>query len=227
MTQSPRILLVVTSHSTLGDTGRKTGLWLEEVAVPYRTFAAAGAHVDIASPAGGPAPVDPQSARNPQGEVAAFLADPTATAKLEQTLRVDAVGPDYDAVFLAGGHGVMWDLVEEPALSRLIAQAFDAGKVVAAVCHGLAALVGVTLGNGAPLVRGRRVTGFTNDEEEAVGLRDVVPFLLETQLRALGAEFHGGERWAPHTVRDGRLVTGQNPRSSAGTARQVLEALRA
>lgn len=227
MPRPPRILVIVTSHAALGDTGRKTGLWLEEVAVPYRTFVAAGAEVDIASPAGGAAPVDPSSAEKPEGEVAEFLADATAVAKLEQTLRLEDVGSDYDALFLAGGHGVMWDLVDSPVLSRLIADYFDGGKVVSAVCHGPAALVGVTLGNGAPLVRGRRLTGFTNEEEDSVGLSDVVPFLIETQMRAQGAEFHGAERWAPHTIRDGRLVTGQNPRSSAGTARQVLEALRA
>ena len=121
----------------------------------------------------------------------------------------------------------MWDLVGSPVLARLLAHTFDAGRVVAAVCHGPAALVGVTLSNGAPLVRGRTLTGFTNEEEDSVGLSDVVPFLIETEMRAQGAQFHGKERWAPHAVRDGRLVTGQNPRSSQSTAQMVLEALRA
>ena len=202
-------------------------MWLEEVAVPYQTFTAAGANVQIASPAGGAAPIDPESARFPNEEVSSFLNDLSAVDKLMNTRRLQDVGLDYDAVFLAGGHGVMWDLADSPVLARLLARFFDAGKVVAAVCHGQAALIGVTLGNGAPLVRGRRVTGFTNEEEHSVGLADVVPFLIETQMRAVGAEFSGGESWAPYTVRDGRLVTGQNPRSSERTALQVLAALRA
>ncbi|MEM9454992.1 MAG: type 1 glutamine amidotransferase domain-containing protein [Myxococcota bacterium] len=227
MRQGPRILIVVTSHASLGDTGRATGLWLEEVVVPYRTFVTHGAQVDIASPAGGAAPVDPRSTTTAEHDVEALLGDSDAQAKLQNTLRLEDVEADYDAVFLAGGHGVMWDLIDSPVLCRLVARLFDAGKVVAAVCHGSAVLVGVTLGNGAPLIRGRRVTGFTNDEEDALGLRDVVPFLIETQMRVQGAEFCRGERWAPHTIRDGRLVTGQNSRSSAETAKQVLAALRA
>jgi putative intracellular protease/amidase len=225
MSQTIRILIVLTSHSQLGSTGKKTGFWLEELAAPYLEFARAGAEVDLASPAGGAAPADPRSETDPSEARRAFLADPTARAKLQSTLRLaDVRAKEYDAIFVAGGHGTMWDLATDPATKRLLSEAASAGKVVAAVCHGPAALVGVEV-NGVPLVKGRRVSAFTDAEERAAGLDTVVPFPLEGKLRELGARLEGGPLWAPFAVRDGTLVTGQNPASAVPVAREVLRAL--
>lgn len=225
MTSAPRILIVLTSHDRLGTTGRKTGFWLEELAAPYLEFTRSGAEVDLASPAGGAAPVDPGSETRPSEATQAFLADPTARAKLAATLRLTDVRPTrYDAIFVAGGHGTMWDLATDASTKRLLSAAARAGKVVSAVCHGPAALIGVEV-DGAPLVKGRRVSAFTDAEERAAGLDGVVPFPLEGKLRELGARFEGGPPWAPKAVRDGNLVTGQNPASSVPVAREVLQAL--
>jgi putative intracellular protease/amidase len=220
-----RILVVLTSHDRLGSTGQKIGFWLEEVAAPYLEFTRAGAEVDLASPAGGRAPADPKSEGEPSQAARDFLADPVAAAKLAGTLRLAEVDPvAYDAVFVAGGHGVMWDLAEDAAAQRLLASMSAAGKVVSAVCHGPAALVNVVVA-GQPLVRGRRVSAFTDAEERAASLEGVVPFALEARLRSLGALFEGGPLWGPFAVRDGNLVTGQNPASSVAVAREVLRAL--
>jgi putative intracellular protease/amidase len=222
-----KILLVVTSHDRLGTTGKPTGFWLEELAVPYQALVAAGADVTIASPKGGTPPVDPGSAKDPTGDVAAFLADATAAAKLAKTVRLsDAAREAWDAVFVAGGHGVMWDLAEEPAIAQLLSKTFADGGVVAAVCHGPAALVGATAPDGKPLVAGRRVAGFSDEEERAVELDRVVPFALESKLRELGGRYERGPMWQSFAVRDGKLVTGQNPASSRAVAAQLLEALR-
>jgi putative intracellular protease/amidase len=219
------ILMIVTSHERLGSTDTKTGFWLEELAAPYQEFVRAGARVDIASPHGGKPPADPKSELEPSAAVRAFQADPLALAKLESSLRLGDLREAYDAYFVVGGHGVMWDLADNPPLATLLAQAYENAKVVAAVCHGPAALVNVRLSNGKPLIAQRRVTGFSNAEEEAVGLAKVVPFALETQLRERGAKYEAGPLWQPFAVRDERLVTGQNPASSALAAQQTLAAL--
>jgi putative intracellular protease/amidase len=229
-----RVLIVVTSHAQLGTTGQKTGLWLEELAAPYNAFRAAGVEVDIASPQGGRPPIDPKSdAPNSdakpgeaKGEVATFLADADAREKLDNTLKLAdvEVRAGYDAVFVAGGHGVMWDLPRDERLQALLATTFDQGDVVAAVCHGPAALVGVKLASGQLLVAGRKVAGFSDEEEKAVGLDRAVPFLLEAKLKELGGKYERGPIWAPFAVSDGKLVTGQNPASSKLVAQQVLAA---
>lgn len=219
-----RVLIVVTSHAQLGTTGQKTGLWLEELAVPYNAFVRAGANIDIASPLGGRPPVDPKSDGEIKGEVKDFLADPEAQRKLDNTLKLAEIKGAYDAVFVAGGHGVMWDLPRDERLQAMLADAYDKGKVVAAVCHGPAALVGVRLRSGQPLVAGKRVAGFSDEEEKAVGLDKAVPFLLEAKLKELGGKYERGPLWAPFVVSDGRLITGQNPASSRLVADQVLAA---
>ncbi len=221
-----RILIVLTSHAALGDTGRKTGFFWEELCVPYAAFRQAGCTVDLASIAGGMPPADPTSVATEAPEVAAFLADPGAMAALADTMPVAAVQfADYDAVFLPGGHGTMWDLPGSEPLAALIGRMFDAGRVVAAVCHGPAGLVNARRADGQPIVAGLRVSGFTDAEEAASGLTDVVPFLLESRLRGLGAVFKAGPDFAAQAVRDGNLVTGQNPASSALVAELTLEAL--
>ena len=222
-----RILIIVTSHAELGSTGKKTGFWLEELAVPYRELTRAGAHVDIASPLGGKPPVDPSSANNPAGEVAAFLADADATRKLDSTQRLDQVTEKYDAVFVAGGHGAVFDLASSPVVADVLSRTYASGGVVAAVCHGPGALVNARKPDGSPLVAGHRVTGFSNEEEQAVGLTEVVPFLLESRLIELGGRYEHAGQWQPFAVRDGQLVTGQNPASSGVTARETLAALAA
>ena len=225
MSTPKKILLIVTSHDQLGNTGKKTGFWLEELAAPYRVFVEAGAEVDIASPRGGRPPADPKSEGDATEDTKWFLDNPEAAAKLDHTLRLDAIKSVYDAYFVVGGHGVMWDLADSAAAQATLANAFDAGKVVAAVCHGPAALVNVRLRDGSALVKGRRVAGFSDEEEKAVGLAEVVPFALETKLRELGGRYERGPLWASFAVRDGRLVTGQNPASSTAVARETLVAL--
>jgi putative intracellular protease/amidase len=228
---SKKVLIVVTSHDRLGSTGEQTGFWLEELASPYYVFRDAGVAVDIASPKGGRAPYDPRSLDREGSRPASverFLADPEASGKVEASLALDSVdGAAYDAVFVAGGHGTMWDLPDSAALARLLGAVHDRGATVAAVCHGPAGLVGARAKDGKPIVAGKKVTGFTNAEEEAVKLTQVVPFLLESKLRELGATFVGGDMWKPHAVRDGNLVTGQNPASSERVAKLVLEAINA
>jgi putative intracellular protease/amidase len=228
MTSAPNtssVLMIVTSHDQLGTTGETTGFWFEELAAPYVEFASAGLHVDIASPKGGRGPVDPRSLAEPSEAVDRFKADPQAVAKLEHTLPLSEVRRAYDAYFVVGGHGVMWDLAGNRLVQSLLSEAFEDGRIVAAVCHGPAALVDVRLADGEPLVKGRRVTGFTNEEERAVKLEEVVPFLIETAMQQRGARFEKGAAWAPFTTTDGRLITGQNPASSAPAARDVLAAL--
>lgn len=224
---SPRILMVTTSHGTLGDSGDRTGVWLEEIATPYYVFTDAGASVDVASIAGGAVPVDPKSRKAPGENTASverFLADSDAAEKLERSAAIETVSwRAYDAVFLPGGHGTMWDLPGSGALSSLLGEALAAGRVVAAVCHGPAGLVSVLDQDGRPAVAGRRVSAFTDSEEEAVGLVPVVPFLLETRLRELGAAFESAPDFTPFGVADGNLVTGQNPASSEVVARLALQ----
>ncbi|AGC43794.1 hypothetical protein MYSTI_02478 [Myxococcus stipitatus DSM 14675] len=221
-----KILLIVTSHSQFGDTGEKTGFWLEELAAPYAQFAQAGAQVDIASPRGGTPPVDPRSEKESSAATRAFLADAQAKRKLANTLTLAQVKDTYDAYFVVGGHGVMWDLATHEPTHRLLSSGYARGAVVAAVCHGPAALVGVKGPEGKPLVNGKRVAAFSNAEEKAAKFDAIVPFALETRLREQGARYESGPLWGSFTVSDGRLVTGQNPASSADTAREVLRVLR-
>jgi putative intracellular protease/amidase len=224
-----RILVVVTSHDSLGSTGEKTGFWLEELATPYYVFRDAGHSVDLASPRGGTAPYDPKSLDREgsrPASVVRFLADKDAMAAIERTQPLASIDPSaYAAVFIAGGHGTMWDLPEDARLAAILQAIDTAGGVVSAVCHGPAGLVAAKRKDGRPLVAGRKVTGFTNQEEDAVKLTGIVPFALETRLRELGGEYVGGAMWQSHAVADGNLVTGQNPASSEKVARLVLERL--
>ena len=221
------ILIVTTSHGAIGDTPRPTGLYFEELATPYWAFLEAGFQVEIASIAGGAPPVDPASLDDPPASVARFQDNPVATAGLNDTRAVDQLDPaQYAAVFLAGGHGTMWDMPGHGALATLVGTMFDAGRVVGAVCHGPSGLLRARIADGRALVAGRRVSAFTNAEEQAVGLVEAVPFLLETALREQGAQFEGGPNFEPYAVRDGTLVTGQNPQSSALVATEIIAALR-
>ena len=222
------ILMVLTSHDRLGDTGRKTGFWLEEFAAPYYAFRDAGAELILASPRGGQPPLDPKS-DEPASQTEAtrrFREDPGARLALGNTLKLaDAVALPFDAVFYPGGHGPLWDLAEDPISIQLIESALAAGKPVAAVCHAPAVLRYTMGADGAPLVRGRKVTGFSNSEEQAVGLTAVVPFLVEDMLRQNGGLYEQGPDWAPFVLTDGDLITGQNPASSAPAALALLARL--
>ncbi|MET9189856.1 type 1 glutamine amidotransferase domain-containing protein [Streptomyces tendae] len=220
-----KVLIVLTSHDELGTTGRKTGFWLEELAAPYYRFKDAGAEVVLASPKGGRPPLDPKS-NEPAfrtDETRRFEADPEAVAALADTVRLDSVSADdFDTVFYPGGHGPLWDLAEDPDSVRLIETVVRAGKPLALVCHAPGVLRHVTASDGTPLVRGRKVTGFTNGEEAAVGLTDIVPFLVEDELEQLGADYSKAGDWEPYTITDGLLVTGQNPASSGPAADALL-----
>lgn len=223
-----KILIVLTSHDRLGDTGRKTGFWLEELAAPYYVFLDAGAEITLASPKGGQPPLDPKS-NEPQFQTdltRRFEADEAAKARLADTARLDSVRQeDFDAVFYPGGHGPLWDLADNQDSIRLIESFVGAGKPIALVCHAPGVLRHVEGPDGRPLVAGRTLTGFTNGEEEAVGLTRVVPFLVEDELQAKGGLFSKAADWTPHVVQDGILITGQNPASSGPVARKLMEEL--
>ncbi len=225
-----KILMVLTSHDKLGNTGRKTGFWLEELAAPYFVFKDAGAEIVLASPKGGQPPLDPKS-NEPSFQTDLthrFEADAAAKAQLASTVRLDSVKQeDYDTVFYPGGHGPMWDVAEDQKSIKLIEAFVAAGKPVALVCHAPGALRHVKTPDGAPLVQGKTVTGFTNGEEEEVGLTKVVPFLVEDELMNLGATFSKVKNWSVHTVTDGQLITGQTPASSGPAAMVLLEMLKA
>lgn len=225
-----KILIVTTSHEALGDTGQRTGVWLEELAVPYYAFIDFGATVTLASIKGGPVPLDPRSMTGEEtlpGAAKRFLVDDNAMATLRAAPSVrDAESASYDAIFLPGGHGCMWDMPTCEPLARIVARLFEAGGVVAAVCHGPAGLISARTADGAPLVNGRTLTSFTDEEERAAGLDKVVPFLLEKYLRELGADFQSTKPFTPHAMRDGTLVTGQNPASSRLVADHVIDLLR-
>ncbi|GAA1230512.1 type 1 glutamine amidotransferase domain-containing protein [Oryzihumus leptocrescens] len=226
MPDTKKILIALTSHEALGDTGRTTGFYLSEAAHPWKVFTEAGFTVDLVSVAGGQPPVDGKDLDDPIQD--AFLKDPQVAAKLASTPRAaEVAAADYDAIFYAGGHGVMWDFPQDAALAGLARDIYEAGGVVAAVCHGPAGLVNVTLSDGSHLVDGKAVAGFTNEEEEAVGLTDVVPFLLQSTLEERGAKHSGGADFEAHVVVDGRLATGQNPASATGVAEAVVDLLKA
>ena len=224
-----KILMVLTSHDQLGDTGKKTGFWLEEFATPYYIFKDANADITLASPNGGQPPLDPKS-DEPDFQTEAtrrFKSDTDAQSALANTLKLSEISPDnYDAVFYPGGHGPLWDLAEDRNSINLIEAMIASGKQVAAVCHAPAVLRHVKDPDGSPLVQGKSVTGFSNTEEEAVQLADVVPFLLEQELKAKGAKYSKGEDWNPHAVTDGTLITGQNPASSGLVAKALIEKLK-
>lgn len=220
--------MVLTSHAHLGDTGRKTGFWLEEFAAPYYVFKDAGAEVVLASPQGGQPPLDPKSDEQSAQTVATlrFKVDTGAQAALAETVRLAEIQDgDFDAVFYPGGHGPLWDLATDEASIKLIENAYRAGKPVAAVCHAPGVLRLAKGPEGEPLVAGKSVTGFTNSEEAAVGLTEVVPFLVEDSLKESGGNFLKAADWQPHVVTDGNLITGQNPASSEPAAHAVLSQL--
>ncbi|OWV98930.1 dimethylallyltransferase [Rhizobium sp. R72] len=219
-----KILMVLTSHDRLGDTGRKTGFWLEEFASPYYVFKDAGASLTVASPRGGQPPIDPKSDEpgNQTASMTRFKGDKDAQSVLANTVRLATVdAKDFDTIFYSGGHGPMWDLVEDRKSISLIEEFYGSGKPVAAVCHAPAVFHHVTY-NGNPLVKGKRVTGFTNSEEEAVQLTKVVPFLVEDDLKALGGRYEKAGDWESFAIVDGQLVTGQNPASSTAAAKSLL-----
>jgi putative intracellular protease/amidase len=224
-----KILFVTTSHNKMGATDHPTGSWAEEVAAPYYILKDAGVEVTIASIDGGVVPFDPNSLKADAVKADAaqrFLKDDAVQAALKTTPALASLDVDaFDGVFLPGGHGVMWDLPENKVLADLLQKYDSAGKVIAAVCHGPAGLVRAKRADGQPLVAGRKLTGFTDDEEAAVGLTEVVPFLLESKLRELGGVFESGGDWQPHAVRDGHLITGQNPMSSELVGEEILAAL--
>lgn len=221
--------MVLTSHGKLGNTGRKTGFWLEELAAPYYAFKDAGAQIVLASPKGGQPPLDPTS-HEPAfqtEQTRRFEADAQATAQLAATVRLDSVNhADFDTVFYPGGHGPLWDLAEDKDSAVLLESFLAAGKPIALVCHAPGALRHLMTPEGRPVVEGRKVTGFSNTEEAGVELTEVVPFSVEDELRAKGGLYSKGPDGAPYVVSDGLLTTGQNPASSASTARQLLEQLR-
>jgi putative intracellular protease/amidase len=220
-----KIVMVLTSHDQLGDTGRKTGFWLEEFAAPYFVFRDAGITLTLASPKGGQPPIDPKSDL-PEGQTPSmvrFKQDVRAQKELSQTVALETIkAEDYDTIFYVGGHGPMWDLAESPVSIALLESFYNSGKIIALVCHSPGVLRHVTY-KGEPLVKGKRVTGFTNGEEDEVQLSHVVPFLVEDELMRLGAIFEKVSNWKPYAVIDGRLVTGQNPASSTLAAQQLLK----
>lgn len=223
-----KVLMVLTSHDQLGNTGHKTGFWLEELAAPYYAFKDAGAEIVLASPKGGQPPLDPKS-NEPAfqtDDTRRFETDAQATAQLAATVRLDSVDQaGFDAAFYPGGHGPLWDLAEDKHSIALIESFLAARKPVALVCHAPGVLRHVKQADGRPLVDGKNVTGFTNTEEAAVQLTDIVPFLVEDELKAKGGHYSSGPDWAPYVVADGLLITGQNPASSAPAAQLLLKSV--
>lgn len=224
-----KILLVLTSHNELGNTGHKTGFWLEEFATPYYVFKDANADITLASPNGGQPPLDPKS-DEPDFQTEAterFKKDADAQEALANTSKLsDVSADDYDAVFYPGGHGPLWDLAEDRNSIALIESMYASGKTVAAVCHAPAVFRHTKTPEGSPLIEGKSVTGFSNTEEDAVQLSEVVPFLLEDELKAKGANYSKADDWHPYAITDGNLITGQNPASSDPVAKAVLERIK-
>ena len=223
-----KILMVLTSHSRLGNTGEKTGFWLEEFAAPYYTFKDAGATITLTSPLGGQPPLDPKSdiPETQTEDTQRFKNDPAAQKILAHTLKLGEVSAsDFDAVFYPGGHGPLWDLAEDPSSIALIEATLAAGKPIALVCHAPGVLRRVKATNGQSVVQGKTVTGFTNTEEQAAGLTEIVPFLVEDMLKKNGGDYSKAADWKPYVVQDGQLITGQNPASSAPAAKELLQQL--
>lgn len=224
-----KILIVLTSHDRMGETGKKTGFWLEELAAPYYVFKDAGAEITLASPKGGLPPLDPSSddAGAQSDDTRRFKQDAAAQQQLATTLKLSAIHPEaFEAIFYPGGHGPLWDLAEDTDSRRLIETFAVADRPIGAVCHAPAVFRHARGTDGKPLVSGRRVTGFANTEEAAVGLTTLVPFLVEDMLKANGGKYEKGADWSNFIQRDGKLVTGQNPASSAAVAREILTLLR-
>ncbi|MDZ4381987.1 MAG: type 1 glutamine amidotransferase domain-containing protein [Parvibaculum sp.] len=227
-----RVAIVLTSHGKLGDTGKETGFHYEELTTPWYVFADDGVEITLSSIEGGEPPADPSSlpddeAKRPES-VRRFLKDPKAVKALNNTVPVAKLAAkDFDAVYLPGGHGCMWDMPDNDALSRLVSEIYEKGGVVGAVCHGPAGLLGARLSDGTPFVKDRLINSFTDEEERKAEKEGIVPFLLETQLRGLGARFDGGKPFERHACREGRVVTGQNPASAEGVAHGMLMALHA
>jgi putative intracellular protease/amidase len=223
-----KVLIILTSHDKLGDTGKKTGFWLEEFAAPYYVLLDAGAEITLASPAGGQPPLDPSS-DVPDAQTEAtkrFKKDEAAQRALANTTKLEEIDAEgFDAIFYPGGHGPLWDLAENADSQRIIEAFMAKGRPVAAVCHAPAVFLHTQGTDGKPLVSGRRVTGFTNTEEEAVGLTEIVPFLVEDMLKANGGLYEKGPDWGSHVVVDDKLVTGQNPASSEAAAKELLKLL--
>jgi putative intracellular protease/amidase len=223
-----KILMVLTSHDQLGNTGKKTGFWLEEFAAPYYAFLDAGAEIMLVSPKGGQPPLDPKSdeADAQTDATRRFTQDSQAQSVLANTFPLGEVDPyNFDAVFYPGGHGPLWDLAEDVDSKTVIEAFYAANKPVAAVCHAPGVFKNVNSPDGDSIVKGKKVTGFTNSEEEAVGLTDVVPFLVEDMLKAKGGEYSKGDDWASYVVEDGHLITGQNPASSEAVAAALIKRL--
>jgi putative intracellular protease/amidase len=222
-----KVLMILTSHDELGNTGRKTGFWLEEFAAPYYVFRDAGVELTLASPKGGQPPIDPKSdlPEEQTPAMARFKQDPAAQKELAHTVKLaDMKSQDFDTIFYVGGHGPMWDLVDNPDSIALIESFYNSGKPVAAVCHSPAVFHRVTY-QGAPLLKGKRVTGFTNGEEATVQLTKIVPFLVEDELKRVGGLYEKAPDWQSFAIVDGRIVTGQNPASSTAAARALMQLL--
>ena len=223
-----KILFITTSHDKLGDTGRSTGLWLEEIAAPYYLFSEAGVRMTLASPLGGQVPLDPksESIMMATSKTKKFLNDPEAMQILDTSLRLDQVDVlDYDGVYIPGGHGPLWDLSDNKLLKKILEGFLQAQKPVAAVCHGVVALLNLEDENGAPLLKGKQVTGFSNSEESSAGLTAIVPLLVEASLVSLGAEYKKGPDFESYVIIDGNILTGQNPSSSGPLAKQLMQKL--
>lgn len=224
-----KVLIVLTSHSELGNTGKKTGFWIEEFAAPYYVLADAGAEITLASPKGGQPPIDPKS-DEPDAQTDAtkrFKADADLKEKLSQTVKLSEINAEeFDAVFYPGGHGPLWDLANDEKSISLIERFLNSNKPVALVCHAPGALIKVKSADGEPLVKGKEVTGFSNTEEDAVQLTDVVPFLLEDEFKKLGGNYSKGPDWGSYVKKDGLLITGQNPASSEEAAKVLLDLLK-
>ncbi len=226
-TSTLKALIVVTSHSELGNTGKPTGYYLPEVTHPAHALELEGITVDIASPKGGLAPMD-ESSRDLNDPInKKYLNNKTFMQKLQNTKALHLVNPaEYSAIIFAGGHGTMWDFSSNPDISRVSARIYESGGIVAAVCHGPAALLNIKLSNGMSLVEGKNVAAFSNNEEEAAGLTQIMPFLLETELVKKGAKYTSAKLWQKHVIQDGNLITGQNPASAEGVGQAVAQALK-
>lgn len=221
-----KILCVVTSNAVKGATGIPTGFWLSELTHPLAKFIASGISYELASTKGGKPPIDSDSLDFNDPINQKFWNDPTFQAKLDNTLKIDDVSPsDFDAIFFAGGHGVMWDFPNNTAIADVTREIYERGGIVSAVCHGPTALVNVKISNGKYLVDGKNLAAFTNAEEQDVQATDIVPFLLESELKNHGAIHHAAANWSNNVVTDGRLVTGQNPASAAGVGAAVVKLL--
>lgn len=223
-----KVLIVLPSHDQLGNTGQKTGFWLEEFTDPYYKFIDSGYEVTIASPRGGKPPVDPKSTQkeNQSESTQRFERDKSAQVKLENTLVLSQVSAnDYDTLFLPGGHGPMWDLSSDENMKKIVEDFYSDKKIVSAVCHGPAGLLQATDRNGNSILKGKKITGFTNNKESAVGLTKTVPFSLENRMKELGGKFEKGQDFKPFVISDGQLITGQNPKSALPAAEKVIEIL--